>query len=177
MLKVITEFIRALHHILFIFPSSPVTYTAVALVSLPSSEIKWGKRDTQSLQHKGKCKHFRLPWKPAQPSSLPTTRYERERGEIKVKSNRGFSHSLPVEKWTLIYCFVLFPSQSMPLFVLLYRTQDGNRFSVLKLGDDIIIFSLYNQPKPAHRVWILTVSNRVLMLDWPQHKLTSSTTS
>lgn len=55
------EFIRALHHILFIILSSPVTNTAIALTSLPSSEIKWGKREAQSLQHKGESKHFPLP--------------------------------------------------------------------------------------------------------------------
>lgn len=49
MLKIITEFIRALHHGLFFFflsPFFPVTNTAIALASLPSSEIKWGKRET-----------------------------------------------------------------------------------------------------------------------------------
>lgn len=95
--------------------------------------------------------------------------WKRKEGKIKVKTSRGSSHSLPVEKWwTLTFCFVQFPSQTMPLFALLYGTRDGNSPSAIYI----------NSPN-QHSVLILTrkiVSLRLIGHSTTPYLLTETTT-
>lgn len=95
--------------------------------------------------------------------------WKRKEEKIKVKTSRGSSHSPPVEKWwTLPYCFVQFPSQTMPLFALLYGTRDGNSPSAIYI----------NRPN-QHSVLILTrktMSLRLIGHSTTPYLLTETTT-
>lgn len=176
MLKIITEFIRALHHILFIFPSSPVTCTAVALASLPGSQIN-GARETLNLFNTRENVNISL-YLESLHNPIPC-----QQPDMKEKGERS--------RWNTAEAFLktcLLRSEPLSIIsscshhracpCLSCCTRHGVvTDSVLELGVGIVLCSLHNQPKPAHRVWILTAKNRVLMLEWPQHKSTRSATS